>query len=53
MPESVASEAAELDPVRGRRWTRVRAVMAAHWSREHGDPARLTQATDHLAELLV
>jgi streptomycin 6-kinase len=45
--------AAEIDPVRVRRWTQARAVTAAHWSREHGDPGWLTQATDHLAELLV
>lgn len=49
---AVFADAAEVDRERVRRWVQARAVMAAHWGREHGDPGWLVQLTDHLAELL-
>ncbi|MGE7439982.1 MULTISPECIES: aminoglycoside phosphotransferase family protein [Kitasatospora] len=46
------SEAAGIDRERARRWAQARAVTAAHWGREYGEPAWLVQATDQLAEML-
>ncbi|MFD5176961.1 aminoglycoside phosphotransferase family protein [Nocardia sp. NPDC058379] len=45
-------EAAELDPVRVRRWTQAGAVREALWGRIDGDPGWLVFATDQLAEAL-
>ncbi|MGW4384841.1 aminoglycoside phosphotransferase family protein, partial [Kitasatospora sp. NPDC004531] len=49
---AIYAEAAELDPERVRRWAQARAVSAAHWGREHGDPPRLVEATDRIAQSL-
>ncbi|MCJ0874763.1 aminoglycoside phosphotransferase family protein [Streptomyces sp. AP-93] len=49
---AIFADAAELDSERVRRWVQARAVMAAQWGREHGDPAWLIQVTDRIAELL-
>jgi streptomycin 6-kinase len=49
---AIFADAAEIDRERVHRWAQARAVMAAHWGREHGDPAWLLQLTDGLAELL-
>ncbi|MFB7873909.1 aminoglycoside phosphotransferase family protein [Nocardia sp. NPDC056064] len=48
----IYSDAAELDPVRVRRWIQAGAVKEALWGREHGDPDWLIQATDWLATAL-
>ncbi|MET9216738.1 MULTISPECIES: aminoglycoside phosphotransferase family protein [unclassified Nocardia] len=45
-------DAAELDPVRVRRWTQAGAVREALWGRVDGDPGWLVFATDQLAEAL-
>ncbi|WP_404870242.1 aminoglycoside phosphotransferase family protein [Kitasatospora griseola] len=49
---AIWAEAAELDHERVRRWAQARAVRAAHWGREHGDPDWLVEVTDRIAELL-
>ncbi|WP_042394787.1 aminoglycoside phosphotransferase family protein [Streptacidiphilus carbonis] len=49
---AIFADAAEIDRERVQRWAQARAVMAAHWGREHGDPAWLIRLTDGLAELL-
>ncbi|KDN87266.1 aminoglycoside/hydroxyurea antibiotic resistance kinase [Kitasatospora cheerisanensis KCTC 2395] len=49
---AIYAEAAELDPERVRRWAQARAVSAAHWGREHGDPHWLVELADRTAELL-
>ncbi|MFH9355269.1 aminoglycoside phosphotransferase family protein [Kitasatospora sp. NPDC017646] len=49
---AIFADAAEMDGERARRWVQARAVMAAHWGREYGDPAWLIQVTDRIAELL-
>ncbi|WP_278261975.1 aminoglycoside phosphotransferase family protein [Nocardia sp. AG03] len=48
----VYSDAAELDPVRARRWIQAGSVKEALWGREHGDPDWLVQATEWLATAL-
>ncbi|MFD7778833.1 aminoglycoside phosphotransferase family protein [Streptomyces sp. NPDC059753] len=50
---AIFADAAEIDRERARRWAQARAVMDAHWGREHGDPVWLIQFTDAIAELLV
>ncbi|MFI9786380.1 aminoglycoside phosphotransferase family protein [Kitasatospora sp. NPDC051984] len=49
---AIYAEAAELDHRRVRRWAQARAVSAAHWGREHGDPDWLVEVTDRIAQLL-
>jgi streptomycin 6-kinase len=49
---AIFADAAEIDR-EVRRWAQARAVKAAHWGRENGDLAWLSQATDHFAEPLV
>jgi streptomycin 6-kinase len=50
---AVFADAAELDRDRARRWTQARAVIAAFWGRQHGDPDWLIRAYDQVAELLL
>lgn len=50
---AIFADAAEIDRERVRRWAQARAVMDAHWGREHGDPAWLIRFTDAIAELLI
>ncbi len=49
----IYSAAAELDPIRTRRWIQAGAVKEALWGREHDDPDWLIHATEQLAEMLV
>ncbi|SDK15755.1 aminoglycoside phosphotransferase family protein [Streptomyces indicus] len=54
------ADAAELDPVRVRRWGQLHAVEAAYWARRHGfrrarggpELDRLTALAEHLAQAL-
>ncbi|MGW6727329.1 aminoglycoside phosphotransferase family protein [Nocardia sp. NPDC055029] len=46
-------EAAQIDPIRARRWTQAGAVKEALWGRANGDPAWLVSATDRLAAALI
>jgi streptomycin 6-kinase len=50
---AIFADAAEIDHDRARRWAQVRALTAAFWGREHGDPHWLIQANDQVAEQLV
>ncbi|MFD8479416.1 aminoglycoside phosphotransferase family protein [Kitasatospora sp. NPDC059673] len=49
---AIYADAAELDHDRVRRWDEARAVSAAHWGREHGDPGWLVEVTGRIAQLL-
>ncbi|KAF0845689.1 aminoglycoside phosphotransferase family protein [Nocardia caishijiensis] len=46
-------EAARIDRDRARRWAQLRAVRAALWGRQHGEPDWVVRITDQLAEILV
>ncbi|TDP38824.1 aminoglycoside phosphotransferase family protein [Nocardia ignorata] len=46
-------EAARIDREQARRWAQVRAVRAALWGRQHGEPDWVVRVTDRLAEMLV
>ena len=50
---AIFADAVGIDRDRARRWAQTRAVEAALWGRQHGDPAWVLQASDHMAELLV
>lgn len=49
---AIFSEAAELDRARVRRWAQMRAVMSAQWGRQNGDPPRLVNIAEQIAETL-
>ncbi|MFF2082913.1 aminoglycoside phosphotransferase family protein [Nocardia sp. NPDC058176] len=46
-------DAADIDPLRARRWMQVGAVGEALWGRVHADPDWLVRATDQLAEAMM